>query len=212
MAEQADLVNTFSYLGFTGRIRMKGADEEFAVLEHYAKHEAQPHTIYFGRLIGTGARDIVATYSLKKRKYLSTTSMDSELALIGANLVLANAGKLVYDPFIGTGSLPLACAHFGALAWGSDIDARAVRGKGGLNITTGFKQYDLLNRYLGSFIADLTHSPLRVGSNGWLDIIVCDPPYGVREGLQVLGTRGIKPTEAKVIDGKLAHLYEKPES
>lgn len=54
--------------------------------------------------------------------------MDSELAFLTANMTLAGEGKVFYDPFIGTGSLPIACAHFGAHVLGSDIDGRMVRG------------------------------------------------------------------------------------
>ncbi len=50
----------------------------------------------------------------------------------------------------------------------------------------------------GMFTADLTNSPIRRqapgeesdGSRGRVfDGILCDPPYGVREGLRVLGVR-----------------------
>lgn len=185
---------------------MKGADEEFVVFEEYAHLANQPHRVWFGRFIGNGGRDAITTYSLKKRKYLSTTSMDAELALIGANFVLAAPGKLIYDPFVGTGSLPLACSHFGAMAFGSDIEARTVRGKDGLNIMTSYAQYGLRTLYMDSLIADLTHSPLRTTDRGWLDAIVCDPPYGVREGLRVLGSRDGKAKSMVLIDGEPAHL------
>ena len=206
-AEQRNIVNSFSYLDFKGAIVMKGAAEKFTIFEEYEHKARFPHAIFFGRLVGHGARSAITTYSLKKRHYLSTTSMDSELALIGANLALAATGKLVYDPFIGTGGLPLACAHFGAMAWGSDIDPRAVRGKDGLSVSTSFQQYNLASRSLGSFIGDLTHSPLRVSAHGLLDVIICDPPYGVREGLKVLGSRDDSDKEVRWIDGKPAHLY-----
>jgi tRNA (guanine10-N2)-methyltransferase len=42
----------------------------------------------------------------------------------------AKKGSLVYDPFVGTGSLLVTCAHFGAFPIGSDIDGRQIRGKG----------------------------------------------------------------------------------
>ena len=59
---------------------------------------------------------------------------------------------------------------------------------------TNFGQYGLGDKWMDGLVADLTNSPLRTGSRtesggrqGWLDGIVCDPPYGVREGLKVLG-------------------------
>lgn len=114
--------------------------------------------------------------------------MDSELALITANLALARPGAFVYDPFVGTGSFPVAAAHFGALTFGSDIDGRSIRGAGGRRSVRGnFAQYGLLDFWGGFFAADLTNTPLV--RRRWLDAILCDPPYGVREGLRVLGAR-----------------------
>ena len=40
--------------------------------------------------------------------------MDPTLALIMANMALVNRDHFVYDPFVGTGSLLVAAAHFGA--------------------------------------------------------------------------------------------------
>ena len=152
-------------------------------------------------------RHVLNEYTLKKREYIDTTSMDSELALLTANLTLAAPDKVFYDPFVGTGSFPIACSHFGARTLGSDIDGRMVRGREGKDIRTNFRQYGLLDRYLDGFISDLTHSPLRKGR--WLDGIIGDPPYGVREGLKVLGTKDGSGKEAVYINGKAAHLQDK---
>lgn len=206
LAEQADLINSFRYLGFDGPIRLKNPEQTFCIFEHCDWGVAQPTKIYFGRFIAGSSRGILDKYTLKKRKYLSTTSMDSELALVTANLTQAAPGKLFYDPFVGTGSFPVACAHFGAFTMGSDIDGRAVRGKKGLNILSNFQQYKLVDRYLDNFVADLTHSPLR--TTRFLDGIICDPPYGVREGLKVLGSRDGSGKEIKYIDGEPAHLQD----
>jgi tRNA (guanine10-N2)-methyltransferase len=172
----------------------------------------EPEALHFGRRVGHGARELAGVFDLKTRGYISTTSMDAALSLVGANLALAAPGKLFYDPFCGTGGLPLACARFGAVGWGSDIDGRAVRGevsdcggtlgKGqrGRSVRGNFEQYGLLEGFGDLFAADLTHSPVHTGRPGheggqarrrralW-DGIVCDPPYGVREGLRVLGVR-----------------------
>ena len=204
--EQRRIMESFSYLGFEGPIRMSGADQEFVVFEEFELQRPEPRRLFFGRLIATGARDAVLAMSLKKRRYISTTSMDAELALLAANLTHAAPGKLFYDPFVGTGSLTLACAHFGALVLGSDIDGRAMRGTKERNLLLNFEQYQLTDRYLGCFISDLTHSPLRQGQEGWVHGIICDPPYGVREGLRVLGSRKSSTKEVLCVDGVPAHL------
>ena len=195
---------------------MKSPEQSFVIFEEYTNPitrthserdairngsvEVEPNRIYLGRLICSGSRELINQYSLKRRQYLSTTSMDAELALIMANVVHARPGALFFDPFIGTGSLTVACAHFGAMVFGSDIDPRTLRGKDGLNLKTNYEQYHLDGRDLGSIISDLVNTPLRgwtssaeqgsdIHGSEWLDGIVCDPPYGVREGLRTLGRR-----------------------
>ncbi|TLS25635.1 hypothetical protein PpBr36_07329 [Pyricularia pennisetigena] len=200
------IINSFAYLPLRGPIRMRGADTELTVMEHWADGAVplgleHPERLYLARKVASSPRnDLVRKYDLKKRRYISTTSMDSELALVTANIALAAPGRLFYDPFVGTGSFPVAAAQWGALAWGSDIDGRAVRGDeggvGGKTLRGNFEQYGLLHGLADSFSADLTNSPVvrcPLGSGGggrrWLDGIICDPPYGVREGLRVLGVR-----------------------
>lgn len=204
-ATKNTLINSFSYVGFTGPVVMKNPDMFFMVLEEFAWNAAEPKRIALGRLVGESTRGIINTYDLKKRRYISTTSMDSELALITANMALAGPGKLMYDPFTGTGSFPIACAHFGATVMGSDIDGRSIRGKPNRNVVSNYVQYGLVARYLDGFVSDLTNTPLRKGR--WLDGIICDPPYGVREGLKVLGKVGDENKQEVILnDGTIAHL------
>jgi tRNA (guanine10-N2)-methyltransferase len=238
-SERVALFEGLSFIGFQGPIRMKNPDEVFTILEHWeyvappqgkkaetmvvdhASTQTEPQRMYFTRHVGTSSRHLVRTFSLKTRRYVSTTSMDAELALVTANLALADEGKLFYDPFTGTGGFPLACAAFGATCFGSDIDGRAVRGTGEWgggterkkgprrSIKGNFEQYGLGDRLGGLWVADLTNTPLTVGNmvleadadrrdalarkrRPLFDGIVCDPPYGVREGLKVLGSRDKK--------------------
>ncbi|KAI1154025.1 S-adenosyl-L-methionine-dependent methyltransferase [Nemania diffusa] len=207
------LINSFSYLPFEGPILLSSPDNEFTLFEEWAlehipeKRLPSPVEVHFGRLIAHSARDLINTFDLKKRDYISTTSMDSELALITANIALAGPGKLFYDPFVGTGSFPVACAQFGALVWGSDIDGRSMRGAGGKKSLLGnFQQYGL-EKYLGGvFVSDLTNTPIRKARI--LDGILCDPPYGVREGLKVLGCRDPEKDVRSIERGKL--MYRDP--
>lgn len=207
LLEQKAIIESFKYMGFNGPIRMKKAEQIFTTFEEYEYGDPTFRRIYLGRFVGESSRRILNDYTLKKRDYINTTSMDSELALLTANLTLAGPNKIFYDPFVGTGSFPIACSHFGARTMGSDIDGRMVRGKKGKDIRTSFKQYGLLSKYIDGFVSDLTHSPLRRGR--WLDGIIGDPPYGVREGLKVLGTKDGSGKEAVFINGEAAHLQEK---
>ncbi|KAI7159687.1 RNA methylase family UPF0020 protein [Hortaea werneckii] len=235
LAEQRDLIESFDFMSFEGPVRMKNPDQHFTIFEDYELDAKLPYHLYFGRLIGEGGRKAINLYNLKKRSYIATTSMDAELSLITANLTQAGPGKLAYDPFMGTGSFPLACAHFGAVVFGSDLDGRSIRGKGARSVRNNFHQYHTAHRYLGGFIADLTNSPLRTSTipsppqpdhptntitdqnenrkqsplQPPLDAILCDPPYGVREGLKVLGsTRAHLHEVVHLADGTPAHLQK----
>lgn len=205
--KRLEIINSFDYLPLDGKIKMSEPDETFTVFEVWdfesvPTEREHPNRMYLGRFIGSSSRDIVLKFDLKKRSYISTTSMDSELALITANIALAGPGKLFYDPFVGTGSFPIACAHFGAMSWGSDIDGRSIRGDGdGKCLTSNFEQYSLRNHLGDVFAADITNSPIRIGRRLW-DGIVCDPPYGVREGLRVLGVRDPEKTPWVIEKGK----------
>jgi tRNA (guanine10-N2)-methyltransferase len=225
----------FTYVGLKGPIDMHNAQEEFAIFEDYvsskeasdlrkgagaaqedASESAQQgggdnplKTALFGRWICRSNRETIRKYDLKKRKYIATTSMDAELSLVTANMALAAPGKIFFDPFVGTGSFLLAAAHFGAMTLGSDIDGRSFKGKRPITkespagLASNFAQYGTESKFLNAFTSDLTNTPIR--QVPFLDGIVCDPPYGIREGLKVLGVREGRSTEPMFIDGKPAH-------
>lgn len=225
--EKREIIQSFAYLGLEGPIRLKDPEEHFCVYEDFVSDVELPEStrtvdsmtkldnpkrIYFGRLLAQSSRDLVNKYDLKKRRYISTTSMDAELSLVTANMAHAGPGKLFYDPFVGTGSFCVAAAHFGASTLGSDIDPRSFRGreavagtsqKNPMGLLTNYQQYGTVNNFMDAFSSDLTNTPLRLDQ--FLDGIVCDPPYGVREGLRVLGTRDGRGKEVVHIDGVPSH-------
>lgn len=206
-SEQRATMEALEFMDFQGKIVMKNPDHLFTIFEDFKLKAPTPHRVFLGRLIAESNRRVVAKYNLKKRKYIATTSMDAELSLVTANLAWAGPGKSAYDPFMGTGSFPLACAEFGSAVFGSDMDGRSIRGKKDRNVKANFKQYGTASLYLGGFAADITNTPLR--ETRCLDSIVCDPPYGVREGLKVLGsTRDYLQEEVLLADGRPAHLVE----
>ncbi|KAG1048226.1 hypothetical protein G6F46_003602 [Rhizopus delemar] len=212
--DQLKIINSFSYLGFEGPIDMKNPDAQFHVLADFGNENAnsnsepvvEPVYVYMGKLVATGSRELVNKYNLKKRKYLGTTSMDAELSLVMANQALAAPGKLVYDPFVGTGSFLFTCAHFGAYTLGSDIDGRQIRGKGKAGIHSNIEQYNLQGRVLDTLVFDVCHNPWR--SHEWIDAIVTDPPYGVRAGAKTLGRNDGKELMMRTYDGIPMHTRE----
>ena len=156
--EQQALRMRFAFLPFAGRVRLKGADNVWTLVLSVAKvvsadvrpSECAPVAGYFCRLLGdgitdaSGARRIIDLHDLKKRAYLGPTSMDAELSLVMANMGLVRPGTVCLDPYVGTGSLLVACSQFGAFCMGSDIDHRVLRGKGeGRTMRDNFKQYNL---------------------------------------------------------------------
>lgn len=106
---------------FQGRVNLRNPDNKFWLIEtdDCESNNGLPRIvqkrIFFGREIGAADRKLLPTYQLKSRTYLGPTAMDAEMAFLMANQAHATHGKLVYDPFVGTGSILVAAAHFGAM-------------------------------------------------------------------------------------------------
>ena len=71
--------------------------------------------VSIGRQVAAQAKggSLWPAYRLSSRPYVGPTSLDPELTFVMANLAGAGPCSLVLDPFCGTGSTLLACAHFG---------------------------------------------------------------------------------------------------
>lgn len=203
---QREVIESFSYMGFLGKIDLKNPDIILTCFEEYddcrgttrEKHEGDGHfrEVFFGRLLEEGsARLLIAKFDVKKRNYYGNTSMESEISLLMANQTLAAPGKLLYDPFMGTGSMAYPTAHFGAMVFGSDIDGRQMRGKEKVpGVIRAATQYGVASRILGLSTFDVTRNPWRCGE--LFDAIVTDPPYGVRAGAKRLGRKKeLTPTQ-----------------
>lgn len=102
-------------------MNLRNPDHNFFLIDNddYGDKNGLPpavkRRIFFGREVGASDRKILQTYQLKSRKYLGPTAMDAEIAFLMANQAQVKPGKLVYDPFVGTGSILVAAAHFGAM-------------------------------------------------------------------------------------------------
>lgn len=86
-------------------------------------------------------------HEVKNRAFYGNTAMESEMGFLTAIQAMVGdpkisylschlltysqpaPGKIIYDPFAGTGSLLYAAARFGAYVLASDIDGRQMRGK-----------------------------------------------------------------------------------
>lgn len=206
-------IESFSYLKFQGKINLKSPDQTFTLIEEYEPINDNvaaiiPLQFLFGRLIQQSNRTAAEKYDLKKRPYKGTTSFEAELSLVSANIAQVKPGTLMYDPFAGTGSFLTAGGHFGALVIGSDIDGRMIRGKGAnTDIKSNFEFYKESDKFLDVLTMDFTHNALR--SNLIIDTILCDPPYGIRESIKILGAKDPERFVGKEnleIDGQKAFL------
>lgn len=194
--EQNDRIKGFSYIPFKGRVDLRNPNHKFWLMEtdDYGSKNGLPPIVqkrmFFGREVGAADRKLLPTYELKSRTYLGPTAMDAEMAFLMANQALATPGKLVYDPFVGTGSILIAASHFGAMTMGADIDIRVVRdGRGpDCNVWSNFKQYGL-PMPISLLRADNNLPPWRPRLKEVFDAIICDPPYGVRAGGRKSGGR-----------------------
>eukprot|EP00163_Fabomonas_tropica_P014518 TRINITY_DN2641_c0_g1_i2.p1 TRINITY_DN2641_c0_g1~~TRINITY_DN2641_c0_g1_i2.p1 ORF type:complete len:285 (-),score=20.50 TRINITY_DN2641_c0_g1_i2:960-1814(-) len=139
--ETLALYNRMPYIGqiMKGKVDLRNPEVEVQILEDWWSRipvedlpadqqikEPWCEGVYVGRVIAR-RRDKecgVMELDLKKRNFLGPTSMDAHYALIMGNMGHAYKGSLVYDPFVGTGSVLVSCAYLGAKVMGSDRDPR----------------------------------------------------------------------------------------
>ncbi|XP_017867527.1 PREDICTED: tRNA (guanine(10)-N2)-methyltransferase homolog isoform X1 [Drosophila arizonae] len=201
--EKVEKIETMDYLPIEGAVNLKNPQVEWWYLEFWGLDPtavpAEPEDILFGRMLVHGQRHLIKQLSLKQRKFIGNTSMDAQLSLLMANQALVRDGDLVFDPFVGTGSLLVSAAKFGGYVLGADIDfmmvharcrpsriTQKVRDKDE-SIRANLQQYGCANRYMDVLVADFSN-PL------WhrritFDSIITDPPYGIREATEKVETK-----------------------
>lgn len=188
---------------FDSGVNLKDPKQIYCIFEMNDKRHPQDvnpiKEYYFGRHITQGDRAALGNFSLKTRKFIANTTMDPLLSLVAANCAKVQANDLVYDPFVGSGSLLVAAAYMGAHVLGSDIDWLLLHGKSrpsrvgqkkrdaGECVRANLEQYNLLDHYLDVMVSDITKSPLR--EKLYIDSIISDPPYGIRECSEKIGKR-----------------------
>ncbi|XP_055549847.1 tRNA (guanine(10)-N2)-methyltransferase homolog [Wyeomyia smithii] len=197
-AEKVAKMETMHYLPAEGPVKLNAPDVHYWYLEFWGLDPMdvpeQPLDIMFGKWVADGSRDTINELSLKKRKFIGNTSMDPQLSLLMANQALAKRGDVVFDPFVGSGSLLVAAAKFGAYVMGSDIDYMTVHGKSkptranqkvracDESIYANLTQYGCEGQYLDVLISDFSRSIWNDCIQ--FDSIVTDPPYGIREATE----------------------------
>ena len=146
-----------------------------------------------GTKLCDGISDMPDQFTLKKRVFINKTSMEAGVAILSAVQALASKGKIIYDPFCGSGSLLIACASLGAYVFGSDLDFKAMTEQGyrkeSTSIYSNFEQYHLTKNFIGLMQLDFMQDKIR---NPQLDAIVTDPPYGIREKI-IAGEQKLSP-------------------
>ncbi len=218
--QQTKIMDSFQYLGLEGKIDLENPEEKFTVLETYTIQKSnleprpEPDHCWFGRLVQLSVRSdgIVDMYEIAKRPYYGTTTFESELSLVTCNLAQVRDGAFIYDPFVGTGSFLLASAYFGGYVFGSDIDFLTLKGgrpgkKNIKNLKDDFEYYGTHDKFGDVICMDFTNCALRKDMK--IDTIVCDPPYGIREGVKVCGTTNVASaelTKTTLIEGQHAFL------
>lgn len=139
---------------------------------------------YFTRFIANGQNTIANKHNLKERLFIGNTSMDPLLALIMSNMAHVCKNDIIYDPFVGTGSLLVSAAHFGAYVMGADLDfnlmyARGLSSRMGQkyrkqeeSIYNNLKQYGYQDRYVDVLTGDFSKKFLN--ENAIFDAIITD--------------------------------------
>ncbi|XP_028579176.2 tRNA (guanine(10)-N(2))-methyltransferase TRMT11 isoform X2 [Podarcis muralis] len=201
--EKIQKIDSLEFLPFEGKVNLKKPNHIFWLLEDYGMDPnnipEQPLDLYFGRWIADGQRDLIESYSVKRRHFIGNTSMDACLAFLMANHGRVKPNDVVFDPFVGTGGLLIASAHFGAYVCGTDIDYNTVHGLGKAsrknqkwrgpdeNIRANLRQYGLEKHYLDVLVSDASKAIWRKGVK--FDAVITDPPYGIREATRRTGSQ-----------------------
>ena len=208
-SEKHQRIESFSYIPVRGQVSLQNPDVTLVALEFYGfDHNnlpSEPFNLFFGRLIGEGQRELIGKFSLKKRCFIGNTSMDPQLSFLMTNLACVEDGSIMLDPFCGTGSLMLTASWFGAYVTGTDIDylmlhartrpSRVNSGKkraSDVSLRRNFVQMgggNLVSRFLGVIVADASNPPYCENLGTFFDSIITDPPYGIREPAERVGTK-----------------------
>ncbi|ODN06309.1 tRNA (guanine(10)-N2)-methyltransferase [Orchesella cincta] len=222
-SEKLPLIETFEYMPLEGKVDLKTPELSLHLIQFYGidpnRIPEKPYHQYFGRWLVDGQRKLVSKINLKERKFIGNTSMDPLLSLLMANLALVKPNDIVLDPFVGTGSLLVAAALMDAYVVGNDIDylmlhaktsssrARQKKRASDESVRANLRQYGVEDRYLDVVVADTSRPMWKHDFR--FDAIITDPPYGIREPTERIGTHR-QPAGFKIKEEHLAlHIPSK---
>uniref|UniRef100_V5HJ76 tRNA (guanine(10)-N(2))-methyltransferase TRMT11 n=1 Tax=Ixodes ricinus TaxID=34613 RepID=V5HJ76_IXORI len=199
---KVEKIEKFDFLPLNGPIKMNNPDHTYHLIEYYGvvpnSMPENPLMVFFGRWVCDGQRFLKFQLSLKTRKFIANTSMDPTLSVIMANMAQVRKNHLVLDPFVGSGSLLVPAAHFGAYVAGTDLDYLLLHGKAkpsrcneklraeDESILANLRQYGCEKQFVDVVIADTSMPLWRDGAR--FDAIITDPPYGIREATERIGS------------------------
>ena len=196
------------------KVELNNPDHELILLEDCRSLESDinagqpqpPHHVYLLLKVSSSTsptvRELAELSDVKKRAFISTTTMPADRALLMSNLGLAQGGMSVLDPFCGSGGLLLSSALLGASVVGTDVDAellsfrntplpfpnspfRPNRGVELVSYGDSFTELGLEQPMLlpGLDIQSdgVVPQVLQANHGQRYDAIVTDPPYGIRE-------------------------------
>ncbi|KAG0714861.1 tRNA (guanine(10)-N2)-methyltransferase [Chionoecetes opilio] len=200
-SEKLEKIESLSYLPFEGKVDLTHATTCLHFLEYYGLHPNEipcaPYKLFLGRWVVDGQRELINKFSLKTRTYIGNTSMDAQLSFIMANFAQVQPASIAVDPFVGTGSVLVSAAQFGAHVWGWDIDYLTLHARtkptrhsqkqrtAQESIMSNLEQYGLRHRYLDVVVMDNARPFWR--EVPYVDAIITDPPYGIRETTERVG-------------------------
>ena len=163
-----------------GAVDLKAPAVRFVLLEDGdAAGEEELHKVWFTREVAEGSRGLTERLSLRRRPYVTTTSMEPKASLVMSNVAGLQLGEKVLDPMAGGGGLLLAAAQLGAgLTVGVDVNSSIDVSR----VESNF--HDLGLTPPADFIFGDVGDPNvqeRLYPWGPFDVLVADPPYGKRE-------------------------------
>lgn len=127
-------------------------------------------------------------FNVNERLFIGTTMMDNYLTVFMLNSLNIKKNDIVYDPFLGSGGIPLVCSLLSIYSIGTELSRKELFGRFkqngnvktsilGTNIFSNFEKFKTMEYFLGCVVGNCFD--VKIGN---VDYVVCDPPYGIRAG------------------------------